>query len=67
MRAEAQFFAFFGAVLLLGPKSSSPVSSQPGVRWSYVKLVKAAATYWRVVRGTRAAFGGEWSPRMGRF
>ena len=31
MRTEAQFFAVFGAVLFLGPKSSSPASSQPGV------------------------------------
>ena len=62
MCAGAQFFAFFGAVFLLGPKSSSPASSQPGARWIYVKLVKAAAAYWRVVGGERAVFDGEWSP-----
>ena len=37
--AEAQFLSFFGAVLILGPKSPSPVSGLPGVRWNYVKLV----------------------------
>ena len=67
MIAEAQFFAFFGAILLLGPKSSYPAPSQPGVRWNYVKLVKAAVAYWRVVRFDRAVFGGEWPPRMGFF
>ena len=67
MRAEAQFFAFFGAALLLGPKLSSPASSQPGARWNYVKLVNAAVAYWCVARGTRAVFDGEWSPRMGFF
>ena len=63
--AEAQFFAFFGAVLLIGPKSPSPVSSHPGVRWNYVKLVKAAVACWHVVRGERAIFDVERSPRMG--
>ena len=67
MRTEAQFFAFFGGVLMLGPKTASPVTSQPGVRWNYVKLVKAAAAYWRVVRGERAVFDIEWTPRMGVF
>ena len=67
MCAEAQFFAFFGAVLLLGPKSSSPASPQPGARWNYVKLVNAAVAYWCVARGTRAVFDGEWSQRMGFF
>ena len=56
--AEAQFVAFFGAVLLLGPKSSSPASSRPGVRWNYVKLVKAAVAFWHVVRGKYAVFDG---------
>ena len=67
MSAEAQFFAFFGAVLLLGPKSSSPASPQPEVRRNYFKLVKAAADYWRAARGDRAVFDGEWPPRMGFF
>ena len=65
--SEPQFFAFFGSALLLGPKSASPVSSQPGVRWSYVKLVKAAIACWRVALGQRAVLGDQWSPRMGVF
>ena len=65
MITDAQFFAFFGAVLLLGPKSPPPVSPQPGVRRNYVTLVKAAVAYWHVVRGERAVFDVEWSPRMG--
>ena len=65
MRTDAQFFSFFGAVLMLGPKSASPVTSHQGVRWNYVKLVKAAVAYWRVVRGDRAFFDAEWTPRMG--
>ena len=51
MRAEAQFYSFFGAVVMLGPKSASPVTSQQEARWNYVKLVKAAIAYWHVVRG----------------
>ena len=65
MAAEAQFLSFFGAVLILGPKSPSPASALLGVRWNYVKLVKAAVAHWRVVRGERAVFDAEWSPRMG--
>ena len=30
MQSEAQFYAFFGAALMLGPKTSSPATSQPG-------------------------------------
>ena len=67
MCTEVQFFAFFGAVLLLCPKSSSPAPSQLVVLRNYVKLAKAAAAYWHVVRGTRAVFGGAWSPRLGFF
>ena len=67
MGTEAQFLSFFGAVLMLGPKTQSPATSQPGVRWSYVKLVKAAVAYWHVVRGERAVFDAEWTPRMGVF
>ena len=51
MAAEAQFLSFFGAALLLGPKSPSPASGPSGVRWNYVKLVKAAVAHWHVVRG----------------
>ena len=64
MLSEQQFFAYFGPVLLLGPKSASPVSTHSGVRWSYVQLVKAAIAYWRAVRGQPAVFGSQWSPRM---
>ena len=67
MSTEAQFLSFFGAVLMLGPKTQSHVTSQPGVRWNYVKLVKAAIAYWHVVRGQRAVFDAEWTPRMGVF
>ena len=67
MRTEAQFLSFFGGVLMLGPKAPSQVTSQPGVRWNYVKLVRAAVAYWHVVRGERAVFDAEWTPRMGVF
>ena len=67
MSAEAQFLSFFGAVLLLGPTSPYPVSALPGVRWNYVKLVRAAVAHWRVVRGDRAILDTEWPPRMGFF
>ena len=45
MRREAQFYSFFGSVLMLGPKSTSPVSLQRGARWNYVNLVEAALAY----------------------
>ena len=67
MATEAQFLSVFGAVSLLGPKSPLPASCLPGVRRNYEKLVKAAAAHWRVVRGERAVFDAEWSPRMGVF
>ena len=57
MVSEAQFFAFFGSVLLLGPESASPVSAQQGGRWCYVKLPRAAIAHWRGIRGQRAVFG----------
>ena len=65
MVTEAQFYASLGAVLMLGPKSASPAFAQPRVRWNYVKLVKAAAAYWHIVRRERAVFGNQWAPRMG--
>ena len=67
MRAEAQFYSFFGTALMLGPNSASPLTSHRGVRWNYVKLVKAALAYWHVVRGERAIFDVERTPRMGVF
>ena len=67
MATVAQFYKFFGSVLMLGFKSASPASARPGVRWSYVKLAKAAAAYWHVVRGERAVFDIQLPPRMGVF
>ena len=67
MSSGDAFYAFFGAVVLLGPSTASSVSAQTAVRRSYVKLVKAAAAYWRVARGSRAAYDCGWSPRMGVF
>ena len=57
--------AFSGAVASLGPKSPSPVMGQSAVRWSCVELVKASAAFWRVIRGTRAVFDTDWTPRIG--
>ena len=65
MESEGAFYAFFTAALLQGPKSLSSATRQPAVRWSYVKLVKAAVAFWHVVRGKRAIFDTEWFPRMG--
>ena len=67
VQAANQFYSFFGAVVLLGPKSPSPVCAQPVVCRSYVKLVKVAVSYWRVVRGERAVLDTDWTPRMGAF
>ena len=67
MVSAPQFYSFCGSVVLLDPKSPSPSSGQPGVRWSYVELVKAAAAFRHVVRGERAAFDSGWTPRMGVF
>ena len=67
MADEAAFIALFGAALLLGPKSHTLATGQPAVKWSYVKLAKAAVASWHVARGSRAVFDGEWSPRMGFF
>ena len=55
---------FFVSVWPVGPKSPSPTTSQPAVRWNYVTLVKAAVTYWHVFRATRAIFDGAWGPRI---
>ena len=65
MDSEGVFYALFTAVVLLGPKSPSPLSGQPAVRWNYVKLVTEAVAFWRVVRGMRAVFDAEWPPRTG--
>ena len=37
------------------------------MRWSHVKLVKAAVAFWHVVRWKRAIFDDEWPPRVGAF
>ena len=62
MATEAQFYAYSGAVLTLGPKSESPVSAQPGVR---VRPSRAAVAYWRVVCVERAVPDDQWTPRKG--
>ena len=67
MISASQFYSFFGSLVLLGPESPSLLSGQPGVRRSYAKLVKAAAAYWRVGLGERAAFDSDWAPYMGAF
>ena len=64
MSAEDVFHAFLSSVELLGTMAVSSVSAQPAVRWSYAKLVKAAAASWRAVRGSRAVFDLEWVPRL---
>ena len=67
MIPASQVCSFFGSAVWLGPKSPSLLSGQPGVRWSYAKLVKAAAAYWRAVLGERAAFDSDWTAHMGAF
>ena len=64
MSSEDVFYAFLSAVVSPGPNAASSVSVQLAVRRSYVKLLKAAVAYWHVVRGSRAVFACEWSPRM---
>ena len=58
-------YAFFAAAVLLGPMSPSSLSGQLAIRWSYVKLVKAAAAFRHVARGVLSAFDAEWYPQMG--
>ena len=58
---------FFASSLLVGPRRPSPAASQPVPRWSYVKLVKAVAVYWHIVRGIRAVSEEGRSPLMGAF
>ena len=67
MRDESKFLSFFGAVVMLGPKSPAPPSGHPPVCWSYVKPVKAAGAFWRWVRGARAVFDVGRPPRCGVF
>ena len=67
MVAEAQFYAFSGAALLLRPESASPVSAQQGVRWNDVKFAKAVVARWHVVRGEREVSNDQWAPRLGAF
>ena len=67
MVSAAQFFSVSGSAVLSGPKSPSTVSAQPGVRRSYVELVKAAVAYWHVVRCERAVFDSHWAPQLGVF
>ena len=65
METAKAFFAFFGAAVLLGPKTPPPTACQLAARWNYVKLVKAAVAFWRAARCSRAIFDVEWAPRMG--
>ena len=67
MSWEDASYGFCSGAVLPGPKTAASVSVHPAVRWRYSKLVKAAADFWRVARGSRAVLGGEWSPRMGAF
>ena len=67
MESESVFYAFFRAVVILGPKSPSSVAGHSAVGRSYMKLVEAAVAFWHVVRGTGGAFDAEWPPRMGAF
>ena len=64
---EATFIASCGATLLFGPKSRTLTTGRPAAKCFYVMPVKAAISLWPVVRGSRAVFGEEWSPRMGFF
>ena len=63
--ARGRVCASVSSVALLDPRTASSVSSHPGVRWGFVKLVKAAVACWHVARGTRSVFVLEWDPRMG--
>ena len=65
--AGSALYAFFAAVVLLGPKSPSAVTGQPALRWSYVRLVKEVAAFWHVVRGMRAVLDAERRPRLRAF
>ena len=67
MSSDGAFYAFCSSAALLGPRTVSSVSTQPGVRRSYVKPVKGADAFWRVVRDTRAVFDPEWPQRIGAF
>ena len=65
--SEGKFFAFFGALALLGQKMVSLMFGRPAVRWNHLKLAKAAVALRRVAGGSRAVSDTEWSPRMGAF
>ena len=67
MTSEASFDASFGSVVLIGPRPAASSTAQPAVRWSYMKLVKAAVAYWLSLRGVQPVFDAQWSPRMGVF
>ena len=45
MSNEVAFIACFDSTLLFGPKSPTLTTGQPAVRWSYVRLVKAAVAF----------------------
>ena len=45
LESEGVIYAFFAAASLLGPKSPASGREQPAVRWSFVKMDKAAAAF----------------------
>ena len=67
MKSEDAFLSSLGSWDLFGPKSTSPITGQPAVRWNHVKLLQPAVAFWRVARGCRAIFDAEWPSRMGAF
>ena len=67
MGGEGIFFVFFGSLGLAGPESAPLIPGRPAARRNFVKALKAAVAFWRVVRGSRAVFDREWFSRMGVF
>ena len=67
MRGGAAFLAFPSTLVMFGPKSPAESTAHPSVRWSYAKLVKAAAAFWLAARGSGAVSDELWYPRMGVF
>ena len=65
MDSERAPFSFFGALELFGPSSVSPATGQAAASWNYEKLAEAAAAFWHVAGGPRAASDSEWPPRVG--
>ena len=66
-QSPSSFYAFLGAGPLVGPRTSTSSPGASAIRWSYVKLVKAAVACWRSVRGTSPVFQENWNTQMGAF